>query len=257
MSKRSRKSVRNERIAELSRALILNGKAIEDGPHRKKWSKHDLRHIKPLTPTQNEFFHDFLAGKHICAHGSAGTGKTYIAIYLALNELLREDSPIDQIIIVRSAVPTRDQGFLPGTLEEKSMLYELPYQEMFADFLGRQSSYEDMKAGGRVVFCTTSFIRGLTWDHSIVIVDEGQNMNFHEINSIMTRLGVHSRMIFVGDLPQTDLRKSKLDTSGMEDYIKVVSRMPEFSVIHFTHHDIVRSDFVKNWIVACEEITST
>lgn len=251
MSRKRKHAGTTAQLYDLTEALVRNGEAMREGPRRKTWTKHDLRHIKPLTPNQELMFRDFIEGKHICAHGSAGTGKTFVAIYLALNEMLAAQK-VDKIIIVRSAVPTRDMGFMPGTLEEKEMFFELPYSEMFATLLGRKNSYQDMKDAGCVRFSTTSYVRGLTWDDAVVIVDEGQNMTFHEINSIVTRLGQNSKLIFVGDLPQTDLRK-KYEQTGMDKFVKVAQKMPTFSVIHFTHHDIVRSEFVKSWIIACEE----
>lgn len=248
---RKRKQRTSAQIVHLNEALLENGRAMQEGPKRKSWTRHDLKYVKPLTPSQTEMFHDFFNGQQICAHGSAGTGKSFVAIFLALNELFRNED-IDKIIIVRSAVPTRDMGFMPGTLEEKEMYYELPYQEMFADLLGRKSSYQDMKDAGVVKFCTTSYVRGVTWDNAVVVVDEGQNMTWQEINSVITRLGQSSRLIVVGDLLQTDLRK-KHESTGMDQFIEVANKMRQFSVIRFTHHDIVRSEFVKSWIVACEE----
>jgi phosphate starvation-inducible protein PhoH len=250
---RKRKHNRHAQIIDLTEALVRNGRAIQEGPKRKTWTKHDLNHIRPLTAAQEEMFRAFFEGKHICAHGSAGTGKTFIAIYLALNEMLHSQT-IERIIIVRSAVPTRDMGFMPGTLEEKEALYELPYAEMFAELLGRRNSYQDMKEADVVRFCTTSYVRGLTWDNAIIIIDEGQNMSFHEIDSIVTRLGQNSRLIFAGDQRQSDLHNRRNEQSGMDTFIKVTERMPSFSVIHFTKHDIVRSAFVKSWICACEEL---
>lgn len=246
-----RKTSKQNNVFDLTEALVRNGKATDDGPQKKRWTIHDLRHIKPLTPTQQELFYDFFEGKHICGHGSAGTGKSFISLYLALNELFKRDSAIQKIIIVRSAVPTREMGFVPGTLEEKTALYEQPYKDMFAELLGRASSYTDMKEAGIVQFTTTSFIRGVTWDNAIVIVDEGQNMTMHEINSVLTRLGESSRMMFLGDLPQTDLRKNN-EKTGMDTFIQIAKTMDAFSVIQFNHNDIVRSAFVKAWIIASE-----
>lgn len=251
--KRSRINSTGRTVSELTEALKLNGRAWEEGPKRKQWSKHDIHHIKPLTPVQQDMFQSFFAGNNICAHGSAGTGKTFIAIYLALCEILDPSTEADHIIIVRSAVPTREVGHLPGTLEEKIALYELPYKDQFTELMGKITSYDDMKQAGLVQFQTTSFIRGLTWDNAVVIVDEGQNMDWHEINSIMTRLGQSSRIIFAGDLPQTDLTR-KREKTGMEKMLKVVDRMSNFESIAFTVHDIVRSDFVKSWITATEEV---
>ena len=148
--------------------LLLNHKAIQEGPKRKTWSTHDLKSIKPLTPTQDEMFHAWFQGDHICAHGSAGTGKTFLALYLAFLEILETQNQ-NRIILVRSAVPTREVGHLPGTLEEKTALYELPYHDICWELFGRKTTYQDMKDAGVIEFMTTSFIRGLTWDNAIVI----------------------------------------------------------------------------------------
>lgn len=239
-------------IESLSLALSLNGKAQEEGHKRKHWSMHDLKTIKPLTVAQEDLFHAWFNDKHICAYGSAGTGKTFLALYLALSEVLNRQQ--SHIIIVRSAVPTRDVGFLPGTLEEKTALYELPYHDILADLVGRNSTYADMKEAGLIEFVSTSFIRGLTWDNAVVIIDEGENMTFHEIDSIMTRVGENTRIIFTGDLKQTDLDGKKGNVSGMADAIQVFNKMDKFECVNFTKHDIVRSAFVKSWIIASEEV---
>lgn len=250
--KRALKAHLRNNVYELERALVSNGRAWEEGPKRKTWTRHDLNAISPLTPNQEEMFRAFMEGQNIMAFGTAGTGKTYVAIFLALNEMLSKTSDIKKIRIIRSAVSTREIGHLPGTLEEKTALYEAPYKDMFTDFLGRPSTYQDMKEAGLVDFTVTSFIRGVTWDDTIVIVDEGQNMTFHEINTIMTRLGRNSRILFVGDLLQTDLRK-KGDVTGMDQAIRVTSQMGSFTNIQFNRYDIVRSDFVKQWITAVED----
>jgi phosphate starvation-inducible protein PhoH len=234
----------------------MNGRAMEEGPRRKTWTRHDLRNIRPLTPTQEDMFHAFFNGNNICAHGTAGTGKSFVALFLALSELLSKQTA-DRIIIVRSAVPSREVGFLPGTLEEKTAIYELPYIDIFRQLLGKASSYADMKEAGLVEFVTTSFIRGMTWDNAIVVVDEGQNMRFDEINTIMTRLGENSRIIFTGDLVQTDLRARKTDVSGMADFLTVIKGMSEFADISFSRYDIVRGPLVKSWICACEDASIT
>lgn len=252
MSKRLRKHEREE-LDNLQTALQNNGRAMQEGPRKKTWTRHDLKNIKPLTPAQEDMFHDFMNGFHICAHGSAGTGKTFIALWLAFNELLNPESKATHIIIVRSAVPTRDLGFMPGDLEEKTAFYEMPYRDMLASLFGKFSTYDNMKEAKIIRFLTTSFIRGLTWDNAIVVVDEGQNMTFHEINSIMTRLGDNTKLIFTGDLIQTDLRKSSQDKTGMDRFVDVIKNMKnEFACVQFTTKDIVRSRFVKAWIEACE-----
>lgn len=251
---RKRRSVSHNNVVELTQALYLNGRAIQEGPRRKHWSKHDLRFIKPLTPTQGDMFQDWMNGMNIVAHGSAGTGKSYVALYLALNEYLKPESEYEHIVIVRSAVPTRQLGFMPGSLDEKVALYETPYRDILAELVGKNSTYDDMKEAGVINFMTTSFIRGLTWSNTLVVVDEAQDMTLHELNSIMTRLGENSRIMVCGDTKQNDLVHSKHDVSGLEVFLKIVATMPNISLIQFNHHDIVRSDFVKQWITAYETI---
>jgi len=250
VSAKARRNSRTE-IESLSLALSLNGKAQEEGPRRKHWNQHDLKTIKPLTDSQEDLFHSWYNNKNICAYGSAGTGKTFLALYLALSEVLKRQQ--SRIIIVRSAVPTRDVGFLPGTLEEKTALYELPYHDILAELVGRNSTYADMKEAGLIEFVSTSFIRGLTWDNAVIVIDEGENMTFHEIDSIMTRVGENTRIIFTGDLKQTDLDGKKGNTSGMGDALRVFDKMEQFDSIAFNKYDIVRSDFVKSWIIASEQ----
>lgn len=251
MAKKRRNGAKAQ-LEEVTLALVQNGRAMEEATKRKTWSKHDLKTIQPLTPTQEDMFHAWYNNKHLCAHGSAGTGKTFLALYLALNEIIEKHQT--KIIIVRSAVPTRDVGFLPGSLEEKVALYELPYHDIMWELVGRASTYQDMKDAGLVTFMTTSFIRGLTWDNAVVVVDEGENMTFHEIDSIMTRIGENSRVIFTGDTKQTDLDGKKNGATGMREAMQVFDNMKEFDCIAFNKYDIVRSDFVKSWIIASEEV---
>lgn len=253
---KKRRTGRNGQIEELETALTNNGKAYREGPKRKKWSIHDLRTIKPLTTAQEDMFHVWFNGNNVVAHGSAGTGKTFLAFYLALLETF-ERKKQSEIIIIRSAVPTREVGFLPGTLEEKIAQYELPYHDILHELVGKSTSYQDMKDAGVIRFMTTSFLRGLTWDNAVIIIDEGENMTFHEINTIMTRVGNNTRIIFTGDLTQTDLDGSKrLGSSGMPQALNIVRNMKEFEDVCFTVHDIVRSDFVKSWIMAAEEVAA-
>lgn len=238
-------------IEILKLALIKNGRAMQEGTKRKHWSIHDIKTIKPLTPTQNDMFHAWYNDKHICTHGSAGTGKTFLALYLAINQILEKRQ--NRIIIVRSAVPTREVGYLPGNLAEKLAEYETPYSDIMWELVDRKSTYQDMKDAGLIEFTSTSFIRGLTWDNAIVIIDEGENMTFHEIDSIMTRIGKNSRIIFTGDIKQTDLDGKKSGKPGIQEALKVFGNMKEFEIIKFTKDDIVRSEFVKSWIVASEQ----
>lgn len=255
MARKTKSRIR-ENIEFLNNININNTRAMEDGPIKKKWTLHDLGMVKPLTPTQEDMFHMWFNNKHICAYGTAGTGKSFVALYLAFRDVLDQRFESDHIIIVRSNVSTREVGHLPGTLEEKMIEYERPYHDICSELFGRVSTYEDMKRSGLITFMPTSFIRGLTWNNAIVIVEEGQNLNFHEINSIMTRIGINTRVIFTGDKPQSDLPFTGKDKSGIGQFIDVINKMPQFEIVQFTKHDIVRSEFVRNWIEAVEIITA-
>lgn len=254
---RKARNGKNGENGNYRKGLENNRHAMEEGPKVKSWSVHDLSNITPLTYTQKEFFRYWFEGNNICAYGTSGTGKSLLALYLALSEVLHKRQ--SKIILVRSAVPTRDIGYLPGTLEEKISEYELPYHDIFWELIGYKNSYNDMKDAGLVAFITTSFIRGITWDNAIVVVEEGQNLTFHEINSVMTRIGENTRVIFTGDIVQTDLDGSKrTGTCGMQQFLNVINAMNKFVPIQFTSSDIVRSDFVKEWIEASESVmTST
>jgi phosphate starvation-inducible protein PhoH len=249
---KKRRNGRKADIEYFEMALSLNGAAQEEGPRRKHWSMHDLKTIKPLTPTQEELFHAWLNDYNICAHGSAGTGKTFLALFLALQEVLAQNH--GRVIIVRSAVATRDLGYLPGTLEEKIAQFEQPYHDILHELVGRPSMYQDMKYAGLIEFHSTSFLRGLTWDNAVVVVDEAENLTFHEIDNVMTRLGENTRIIFTGDTRQTDLDGSKkLGKEGLSQAMQVFDNMGDFACIGFNIHDIVRGDLVKSWIMACED----
>lgn len=176
-----------------------------------------------------------------------------VGIWLALNELVRDNAKQNRIIIVRSAVNSRDVGFLPGTLEEKEAAYERPYIDIFGDIVGKSTTYEHMKAAGVVEFTTTSNIRGVSWNDAIVIIDESQNMTLHELNTLMTRIGKNTRIMVLGDCAQNDLTKKKGDESGFPIFLKIIENMKEFEKILFQRHDIVRSGFCKSWICAYEE----
>lgn len=247
------RSRKDRQIKELTEVLEINGKAIHEGPRKKNFTTHDLRHIKPLNAAQESMFESYFQGNNIIAHGSAGTGKTFVALYLALNDIITKKSYADKIIIVRSAVQNRPVGHLPGTLDEKLQPYEVPYKDIFGNLLGKHDAYDNMKSLGYVEYMSTSFIRGLTWDNCIIVLDEIQNMNFHELNSVVTRTGENSRIIACGDITQNDLFNVKNDQSGLPEFLKIARRSGVFDDILFTRNDIVRSEFVKKWICAVED----
>lgn len=196
--------------------------------------------IEPLTRNQLVAFE---STKHMVLCGAAGTGKTFISLYLAFDDIAKQE--YDKVILVRSAVPTRDMGFLPGTDKEKAKVYEEPYYAIANEIFQRGDAYEVLKKHNVVNFMTTSYLRGLTVRDSIVIVDECQNMTFHELDSIITRVGENSRIIFCGDFAQADLPKN-----GMKEFLQVLNEMSEFDVIEFGISDIVRSSFVKKYLIA-------
>lgn len=217
-------------------------------------SSFNLKKINPLTEAQKDVFDAFDEGYNLLLCGSAGTGKTYISLYLALSSIIRSrdlDCP-HKIMIIRSTVSTRDVGFLPGTLKEKMSVYEDPYKGVFAELFGRGDAFEILKSKGFVEFCSTSYLRGTTINNTYIILDEIQNCNYEEIKTVITRVGKNSKLIMCGDTKQNDLYRSKYDVSGLGEMINIISKMKEFEIIDFTIDDIVRSNIVKSFIIAEE-----
>lgn len=209
--------------------------------------------VEPITANQKKVFTAFKKGNHLCLSGAAGSGKTFIAVYLALEEILTGQSPRDKIVIVRSAVPTRDMGFLPGSKEEKESTYLLPYISIVTELTGDPQAWNKLVAKGIVHFITTSFIRGITIRDATVIVDEMQNLTFHELDSIITRLGENCRFIMCGDYYQTDLER-KNDRSGILDFMRITDEMKYFTHVQFGWEDIVRSGLVRDYIMTKEHL---
>lgn len=223
--------------------------------HVPRLKASDIRQFHPLTENQNKFFVSYDRSDYfIMLSGSAGTGKTFVAMYKALQEVFDKDSYFERLVIVRSIVPGRDVGFLPGSLEEKQALYELPYVEICQTIFGRKDAYDVLKESGVVRFLSTTSLRGLSIDDSIIIVDEFQNCNWGELNTIMGRIGNRSKIIFCGDYKQNDLNKSSKDMSAFHDFVKVAGNMKSFTPIYFTPEDIVRSNLAKEWIISCEQL---
>jgi len=212
----------------------------------------DLVTIDAMTETQGQFFSQYQSGsKAMILHGAAGTGKTFIALYKALEEVLNKGGFYKKVILVRSAVPSREIGHLPGDEKEKSEVYMSPYISMCEElFPTKQQAFQRLVEQKYLDFMITSFVRGLTLDNTIVIVDECQNMNDMELNSIMTRVGVNSKIIFCGDFRQTDLYKNRNDMSGLQKFMVIAENMPSFRMFEFDTDDIVRSDLVKEYLIA-------
>jgi phosphate starvation-inducible protein PhoH len=221
-----------------------------------KVSYNDLKNISPLNFNQRTFFEIYdKQASAVLLHGVAGTGKTFIALYKALEEVLDSSSNFERVIVVRSAVPSREIGHLPGDEKEKTEVYTMPYVEICEDLFNHIQPFARLQEQKMVHFLITSFVRGITLDNSVVIVDECQNMTDMELNSIMTRIGKNSKVIFCGDFRQTDLYK-KNDMSGLQKFIAIADMMPSFKTVEFTVDDIVRSKLVKEYIIARLEFES-
>ena len=226
---------------------------------KKPLSADYLVNIEPLNDNQKRLYDSYKKGKHLIAYGVAGTGKTFISLYNAINDVLSENTPYEHIYLVRSLVATREIGFLPGDHEDKADNYQIPYKNMVkymfqmpsdADF---EMLYGNLKAQDTIKFWSTSFLRGTTLDNSIVIVDEFQNLNFHELDSIITRIGENTRIMFCGDASQSDLVKVN-DRNGIVDFMNILRKMPSFDIIEFGISDIVRSGLVKEYLTAKIEL---
>jgi predicted ribonuclease YlaK len=235
------------------------GLTVKQMKRKKPINADFLLDIEPLTDNQKILFDNYQEGKHIVAYGCAGTGKTFITLYNAIQDVLDERTPYERIYIVRSLVATREIGFLPGDHEDKSALYQIPYKNMVkymfqmpsdADF---EMLYGNLKSQETIKFWSTSFLRGTTLDNAIIIVDEFQNLNFHELDSIITRVGENSRICFCGDATQTDLTKTH-ERNGIMDFMSILRAMPSFGIIEFGVDDIIRSGIVKEYILAKMEL---
>ena len=210
----------------------------------------DLKTFEPLTENQKKFFDAYKRGDYFMAlHGVAGTGKTFIALYKAIEEVLDKSTFFNKIIVVRSAVQSREIGHLPGGADEKLEIYQQPYRQICETLFGRRDAWQRLEEQGYVEFISTSFIRGMSFDDAIIIVDEIQNMNFEEIDTVMTRVGYRSKIIWCGDYRQTDLRRAN-DKSGLLKFFDIAHHMQSFTRIEFTVDDIVRSSLVKDYILA-------
>ena len=211
--------------------------------------------VNPITENQQLFFDEWSKDQNLFAYGAAGTGKTFIALYLALQDVMNEETPYDKVYIVRSLVSTREIGFLPGTHEDKSELYQVPYKNMvrhmfeMPDDASFDMLYDNLKHQETISFWSTSFLRGTTLDDAIVIVDECQNLNFHELDSIITRVGQDSKIVFCGDINQSDLQRTN-ERNGILDFQRILEEMEEFSMVEFGINDIVRSGLVKSYLIS-------
>ena len=232
----------------------INGMSAKQMKRRKPINTDMMVSVEPWTPAQEEVFENWNNDKNLFMYGAAGTGKTFVALYLALRDVLNEDTPYDKVYLVRSLVATREIGFLPGTHEDKADIYQIPYKNMVKYMFEMPSDsdfemlYGNLKAQETVSFWSTSFLRGTTLDNAIVIVDECQNLNFHELDSIITRCGQDTKIIFCGDVQQSDLVKAN-EKNGVLDFMTILRQMEEFGMTEFGVADIVRSGLIKSYLV--------
>lgn len=226
---------------------LLNNKPTFNSPN------FNLKRVHPLTENQKKTFDAFYQGKHLMLHGMAGTGKTFLSMYLAIKDLMAGTSDQEKIYVVRSVVPTRDMGFLPGSQKEKMKVYEAPYYAICNELFERGDAYDILKQKNAIEFMSTSFVRGTTMNNCYVIVDEINNMTFHELDSVITRIGKNCRVIFCGDFRQSDLTREQ-ERNGLKEFMKVIDRLSDFDYIDFLEQDIVRSKLVKEYIIARQKL---
>lgn len=210
-----------------------------------------LEPIHPATENQATAFKHWDDGYNLVLAGSAGTGKTFLGVYFALNEMLNNDGKYRKIMIIRSLVSTRDPGHLPGSLDEKIAPYQQPYRPIVNEIFGYDGAYNKLISTKRLDFESTSYIRGATFDNMIIVVDEMQNLNFHELDSVITRIGKDCKIIFCGDHKQTDF-KYKDEKDGLIQFLSIIEQMRFFRIVEFDWADIVRSDLVRDYIITKE-----
>ena len=213
------------------------------------------RQIKPMTDNQGLAFQSWKQGYNLMLHGIAGTGKTFLGLYFAISEVMKPNSPYKKVFIVRSTVPTRDQGFMPGNQKQKEAVYEEPYYDIATKLFDRGDAYQILKQKQIIQFASTSYLRGCTFEDCIIVVDEVQNMSAGELHTVMTRVGENSKIIFCGDVKQDDLTSErKKEMSGLRDFMRVINNMREFDFIEFQIADIVRSKLVKSYIIERDKV---
>ena len=220
-------------------AAKLKVRTIENG--------FELKDVKPLTENQARVFEMYSQGKQLMLTGMAGTGKSFLALYLAFRDLV--EGRLNSINIIRSTVPSRDMGFLPGTLKEKLAAYEDPYQQIVNELFGRDDAWFILCKKGYLNMMSTSYLRGVTYKNVAMIVDEVQNCTLQELDTVITRVGSGCRVMLCGDIKQNDLLTGK-NQSGLPLFEKIISQMPEFECVTFGIEDIVRSGLVRSYLMS-------
>lgn len=242
------------RLTRKERRLLRQGKETKETFQEKL--NFNLKHFDPLTQNQRSTFDAFNKDRNLMLHGIAGTGKSFLSMYLSLKEILNGSDKYKKVVIVRSVVPTRDMGFLPGNNKEKTKVYEAPYYAICTEIFGRSDSYEYLKSKNLIEFMSTSFIRGITLNDCIVIVDEMQNATLHELDSVITRIGHNCKVVFCGDFRQSDFTREH-ERNGLTDFMRIVRSMKSFNFVEFDAADIVRSALVREYIIMKDKLRVT
>lgn len=240
-----------ERLTKRQKRIIRQNGDEVDNKISFKSPNFRLNRIRPKTENQQKTFDAYRSGKHLLLTGTAGTGKTFLSLYLGIVDIFEQDTEYKKMVVIRSVVPTRDMGFLPGNQTEKAKVYEAPYYAIFSELFQRGDAYDVLKQKGAVQFMSTSFVRGITLRDCIVVIDEIQNMTASELHSVFTRVGENCKVLMAGDLKQNDLN-GKREMSGFADFIQIINKMKSFECVEFNRDDIVRSDLVKDYIITRE-----
>lgn len=257
MARKSTSRIVEKHFEDVSQYKAANDKEIKESQHsnRLKIKIEDLKTLKPLTKNQKLFFDAYANGEiFMMLSGSAGSGKSFISLSKAIEEVMGKSNPYNQILIIRSAVQTRDIGFIKGDLSQKTEMFESPYEQIFADLFNRKDAYQRLTEQGYVDFITTTCLRGMTYNNTIIFFDEIQSATYHELVSVLTRCGKNTKLIMAGDTKQNDLIKKSSEVSGLPQFIKVAETMQEFCRVHFLPEDIVRSGLVRSWLLAEERL---
>lgn len=218
----------------------------------------DMMEIEGRTDAQDEVIrhYDTKGNRVVCMTGSAGTGKTFLGIALGLYDVLDNDTPYDKLIIIRSVVPTREIGYLPGNEDEKLEAYAAPYKGICSELFNQAGAWKKLTDSKMVSFESTSFIRGTTFNNAIVLVDEMQNLNFHELDSVITRIGKHTRLLLSGDYHQSDFKNNSSEKAGINKFLTIIESLNNSETVEFKWGDIVRSGLVRDYIMTKEHLSA-